>query len=134
MNFGVGHEDIFETVLERFGRLPSDLKSEISLIQNLGDLEELYEDLLECESLADLRRAVVWFQGVRCGRIKATRDAVFLLIGNDLDAVTDRIEERAFHTSDPAELEQLLLMAAHYTRSLIFSSVQGSWGPARNLS
>jgi hypothetical protein len=72
----------------------------------------MLDDLKHCHTMEDVRRQISWYCGKYFGRIEGLRDAIYVVLGIRSDDLAEKLEDEAFHSTDPEELERLLVVAA----------------------
>lgn len=105
-------ESAFRDLEARIGPLPADLRANLAAFKDSEDRDILREDLPRCQSLEDVKLLESYLQGREAGRLDGLRRAFYVVLGSRDDESAEILEEKAFESSDPEELEELIALAA----------------------
>lgn len=105
-------EDILKKLEEEIGPIPSELKAKLETFADEEDRDILRDDLPRCKSLTGVEKLVSYLRGKEQGRVEGMRRAFYAVLGSRDDESAEELEEKAFHSTDLDELEELLLLAA----------------------
>lgn len=105
-------DDILNQLQAKIGPIPSTIAAELKGFADEEDRDILRDDLPRCNSLAEVLSLISYLRGKEDGRLEGLRRAFYAVLGSRDDESAEELEKKAFESTDPDELEELLLLAA----------------------